>query len=134
MRVRTRVLARALLLLWVALFVAIAFPWGDFQNHTHWYKVGWVPFASPPLKPRDIIGNVVAFIPFGALIVFARGWRSRWVWFAGIVLATLLSIAAESAQLYSHYRFPSATDVTANASGAALGIWLARYTSQLRRQ
>jgi glycopeptide antibiotics resistance protein len=96
--------------------------------------VGWIPFASPPFKPADIVTNVVAFIPFGALIVYAGDWRRGCLWQTGIVLAILLSVAAESVQLFSHMRFPSATDVTANASGAALGIWLARYTGQLRRQ
>jgi glycopeptide antibiotics resistance protein len=132
--VSARLIARGLLLLWLALFAAIAIPWGDFQDHTHWYKVGWIPFASAPLKKADIIRNVVAFIPFGALIVYAGDWRGRWLWPTGIVVAILLSAVAESAQLYSHMRFPSATDVTANAIGAALGIWIARYGSRLRRQ
>ena len=130
MLVRTRTLARLLLLVWLALFAAIAFPWGDFLNHTHWYKVGWIPFVSPPLKPADIVRNVVAFIPFGALFVYARDWSGRSVWIAGIGLTILLAAMAESAQLYSHQRFPSATDVTANTIGTALGTWWARTRTE----
>ena len=33
----------------IALALAIDYPWGDFQGHTHWQNVAWIPFVSPPV-------------------------------------------------------------------------------------
>jgi VanZ family protein len=68
---------------------------------------------------------VIAFIPFGALVVYARDWHGRAVWLVALSAAILLATMAESAQLFSHRRFPSATDVMANTIGTALGTWWA---------
>jgi len=123
--VKARATASVLLVVWLGAFALLFLPWGDFLDHTHWYKVTWVPF-SPPLKPVDVAGNIVAFVPFGLLITIARGAGRWWDWLTGIGLALLLGLGAEAAQLYSHLRFPSATDLTANAIGAGVGVWLAR--------
>jgi glycopeptide antibiotics resistance protein len=123
---RGRARARLLLIVWLALFVLLFLPWGDFQDHTHWFKVAWIPFGSRPVKPLDVIGNIVAFVPFGVLLTLALGTDSTWHWPLGLVAALLLAFGAEAAQLYSHTRFPSATDLAANVAGAALGIWLVR--------
>ena len=123
---RGRARARLLLIVWLVLFVLLFLPWGDFQDHTHWFKVAWIPFVSRPVKPLDVIGNIAAFVPLGVLLTLALGRGSRWDWLLGLGSALLLAFGAEATQLYSHLRFPSATDLAANVAGAALGIWLVR--------
>ena len=56
-------------LLAIGLIVAAVFPWREFQSHSHWAKVRWIPF-SPPLGFRDIAVNVALFMPLGAAIAF----------------------------------------------------------------
>lgn len=133
MRLSARAVAGALLVVWLGAFAVLFVPWGDIQDHTHWYKVTWVPFSAP-LKPVDVVGNIVAFIPFGALSTLTFGTGKWWDWLIGIALALLLALGAEAAQLYSHLRFPSATDLSANVLGAALGVWLVRRRSATRDQ
>ena len=117
--------ARLFLLLTIVIIVLAVFPWGDFQGHTHWEKVGWIPFVSKPLRIRDIIANVLLFMPFGAAIALNVR-PSRAVVLASLSGATI-SFIGETTQLYSHTRFPSATDFVTNTVGAALA---ARLVSQ----
>jgi VanZ family protein len=62
-------------------------------------------------------------MPFGAGVVLATRRRP-----ASLIVATIgaaaLSFAGEASQLYSHGRFPSATDVVCNTGGAALAAYL----------
>ena len=51
--------------IWSAVILAVTVPWTDFVGHTHWGKVQWIPFVSPPVKPLDIAGNVLLYLPFG---------------------------------------------------------------------
>lgn len=92
------------------------FPWGDLQDHPHWDTVGWVPFLSPPLSGLDVVVNLLLGAPIG--IVSGRGFRH------GTTMAILVTLGAallgEWSQLYSHTRFPSATDIAANISGAVV--------------
>jgi glycopeptide antibiotics resistance protein len=113
------------LVAWTTLLVAILIPWFDVTNHTHWMKVAWIPF-QPPIRPFDMAANVVVFVPFGFLWRRCR-FRGRFGRASmALVLGGLLSFVAESAQLYSHSRFPSATDLTTNVMGIAVGWWMAR--------
>lgn len=109
--------------------VVALFPWGDFQGHTHWAKVGWVPFVSPPIRIRDIVANLLLFAPLGGVI----GWRNRRrtaLWLAALT-CTGVSLAGEWTQLYSHSRFPSATDLVCNVAGGLLAAW---WISSRRRR
>ena len=104
---------------WLAVIAAATVPWTSFVTHTHWGKVQWLPFVSPPVKLLDVVGNVLLYVPFGHQLIRAstsrvRGWHAA-------ALAALLSIAVEWSQLYSHSRFPSTQDVLCNVSGAWLG-------------
>jgi glycopeptide antibiotics resistance protein len=93
-------------------------PWGAYQDHPHWGRVQWIPFVTPPIKLRDVLANVLVYVPFGywslRLGRVPRAWR-------GVVLAFALSLGTEYTQVYSHGRFPSTTDLTANVCGAWLG-------------
>jgi glycopeptide antibiotics resistance protein len=107
---------------WVGAILLVVVPWGAFQNHPHWDQVLWVPFVSGPLRVRDIVANVVFYVPFGVLYVrrFRTGVRHA------VLAAAVLSILTELTQVYSHGRFPSSTDIVCNTVGACCGaVWAA---------
>jgi glycopeptide antibiotics resistance protein len=120
--------ARVRWLLWIVVIVAIVAPWRDVQNHTHWSNVVWIPFVSKPWRIGDAIANVLLYLPFGYW--YARQSRRHGAAWRPIVLAAVLSLSTEYAQLYSHSRFPSLTDVTCNLLGAYAG----RHVANLRHR
>jgi glycopeptide antibiotics resistance protein len=109
--------------LWSAVIIAATVPWTDLVGHTHWRKVQWVPFRSPPVKAIDVVVNVLLYLPFGYAWRRALGPRTRH-WQAA-ALALVLSVTVEWTQLYSHSRFPSVQDVLCDVCGAWVGGWLA---------
>jgi len=109
--------------LWTLIICAGVVPWTDLQNHTHWSKVQWIPFVTPPVKLVDIVLNVALYVPFGYW--FTR-WAGRRRTGLAVASAGALSLVTEWTQLYSHSRFPSLTDVTCNVFGALIGVWLAQ--------
>jgi VanZ family protein len=115
---------------WSAVIAAATVPWTDLVGHTHWRKVQWIPFLSPPVKAFDVIVNLLLYVPFGYAWVRASPFRAR-LWH-GAVLAFALSVAVEWSQLYSHSRFPSVQDVLCNACGAWVGGWLAAGGRSMR--
>jgi len=113
---------RRRLALWliVLAIVALTFPW-DLQDHPHWNKVTWVPFATGIVRPIDLLLNLALFVPLGFLL-HSRPSRCRFA--TALVVALVLSVLVEFAQVWSHVRFPSATDVFMNCFGALLGATL----------
>jgi glycopeptide antibiotics resistance protein len=109
----------------VALVLAAGFPWGDLAGHTHWSRVNWIPFAAR-LRPFDVGGNLLLCAPLG--IVAGREFRQG-VLAAG-AMALVLSLFVEASQLFSHLRFPSATDVCCNVAGAIVAAVLVRGTGR----
>ena len=108
------------LILSIGLIIYIVFPWRSYQEHAHWQRIQWLPFVSPPVRLRDVIGNVVLYIPFGFFIAASTRRRDIWKW--GMACAVALALATEFTQVFSHRRFPSMQDVLTNCLGAALGI------------
>jgi hypothetical protein len=83
-----------------------------------------VEVRAPRLVPltidgQDFVENIVGFVPVG--LVLARYGVLR-----GILVAALLTVGAESAQLFMVDRDPSVLDVIANVVGTLLGIAAAR--------
>lgn len=71
----------------------------------------------------EILLNVMLFLPLGFVGRRLPGWGGgRPAWWA--VVGGGLSLVGESAQLFLAGRYPTATDVLANAIGAVLGAWL----------
>jgi len=95
----------------------------DLQNHTHWMKVQWIPFVTPPVKVVDIVVNILLYWPFGYW--FGKHASDARAWRRACLYAFALSLATEWTQLYSHSRFPSLTDTTCNVIGTALGAFFA---------
>ena len=110
-----------LLALSLLIILAADVPWAAWQDHAHWERVGWIPFVSPPVRPIDIALNLTLFVPFG---FFARKSTSR-TWLV-VAAGAALALACETLQVYSHGRFPSATDFVCNIVGTAAGAYLAR--------
>lgn len=95
----------------------------DLQDHPHWYKVAWVPFATGIVRPHDIVVNAALYLPLGFSLQAGTARDRRLL----VVLVSLaLSTLLELTQVWSHWRFPSATDVTMNVAGALLGAAWAR--------
>ena len=111
--------------LWTGLILLVVLPWAGFQSHAHWQRVAWIPFVSPPVKVRDILVNVALYAPWGYLYVRQMPEHRKRLWMA-IVFAAILSVGSEASQLYSHGRFPSATDTMCNVLGAFAGVQYAR--------
>jgi glycopeptide antibiotics resistance protein len=105
---------------------AAVVPWTDLQNHSHWSRVQWIPFVTPPVKLVDIVINVALYIPFGYWFV---RWAGRRRTALAVASAGALSVLTEWTQLYSHSRFPSFTDVTCNIIGTLVGVWVAQQFS-----
>ena len=117
------------LVLWTGLIVLAVVPWANYQDHSHWPRVGWIPFVSSVVKVRDIAVNLLLYVPWGYFCARSFPAASRRAWVV-VGLASALSIITEASQIYSHGRFPSATDVTCNVLGALAGAWLSRRASR----
>lgn len=116
---------------WVVYTLLLAYsglaPWSG------WRDLGLQPFAylAAPL-PRhitkfDLVVNVLAYLPFGALLVLALHPRVKGV--AAVLIALLASVllagAIEALQSYLPARVSSNVDLVTNAAGALLGGVLA---------
>lgn len=121
--------SRIVFALSTALIVALVVPWTRFQDHSHWQRVGWIPFVSPPVRARDIVVNVLLYVPWGYFGVRVRDGRWRAV-LTVVVSAAVLSLMTEASQSYSHGRFPSATDFTCNIAGAIAGAMWSRFRAR----
>src|SRR3954470_5650166 len=84
---------------WVLVVWAISFPWSGRTSRPQWNRVHSVPFTDPADRPRDVIANIMLFVPFG----FSYGRRGAW-WKA-VGIAAIVSVIAEATQLFSTSRF-----------------------------
>jgi glycopeptide antibiotics resistance protein len=126
----SRRLARALLVAWILVILFIVVPWGRFQDHSHWARVNWIPFGGWPFRPRDIVLNVLFYMPFGYLQARLTGHQP---WLRAGLPAFALSTATEFTQVFSHGRFPSINDVICNVLGALAGIALSNRSIRSSR-
>ncbi len=113
--------ARVAFAAWAGVICFIVLPWYRFQGHPHFELIQWVPFVTPPIRLRDIVLNTLLYVPLGYLHVR----RSLVISVPRTVaVAAALSLVTECAQLFSHGRFPSTTDLVCNTFGAYLGaLW-----------
>jgi glycopeptide antibiotics resistance protein len=118
--------ASVALVIWTAVICVIVLPWVRPQNHVHLDLVQWIPFVTPPIRLGDIVLNTLLYVPFGYLHVR----RSHRISIRRtVLLATALSVVTEVAQLFSHGRFPSTTDLVCNIAGAYAGaLWASGRT------
>lgn len=103
------------------ILLATTWPISDYQDHSHWAAVEWIPFSHYQ-RAFDVVANIVLFVPFGLALAW-RGARHdvRRATLAGLAL----SLAVEFSQVYTHNRIATVTDLMTNTTGAWLGAWLA---------
>lgn len=107
----------------IALIVTVTFPW-VLEDHSHWRRVAWIPFFTGEVRLRDLVLNVLLYVPLGWFTPGATR-RSR-IW-TTLAVALVVSGAMEMAQVWSHSRFPSMTDTAMNLIGAVTGsLWASR--------
>lgn len=89
-------------------------------------------FASAPvhgLNPlwtvRDLVLNVVLFVPVGFAFQLGRPRGAPAAWLPALLLGAAISACIEVAQLFAPLRYPSVADLATNALGAACGALLA---------
>ena len=112
---------RVAFVIWTGIICFIVLPWFRPENHVHFEQVQWVPFITLPIRLRDIVLNTLLYLPFGYLHL--RGSNGGTIARA-VALAAALSVVTECAQLFSHRRFPSTTDLVCNTAGAYFGaLW-----------
>lgn len=108
------------------LIVGATLPW-DFQDHSHWRRVAWVPWFSGIVRPFDLLLNALLYAPLGYVLRDRLDARYRLV----VAIAFVLSTSMEIAQVWSHARYPTVTDVAMNAAGAWVGArWAASRASR----
>ena len=64
---------------------------------------------------RDLVENLILYIPVGMVLARLGFWRA-------VMLATLLSLFAETCQFFMMHRFPSLLDLVMNVAGAMTGL------------
>ena len=104
---------------WILVVVVASGPWFGVVREPQWDRVTWIPFTGFGDKPRDMIVNVLLYVPFGWSFVKNRFSRTRVR--DAMVAAALVSIAVEIPQLFYRLRDPSTTDVVMAIVGAAAG-------------
>ncbi len=126
---------RSRLAAYVVLAYTLVIVYASLQPFSGWRMppdamFGFLTAARPRyLTANDILLNIAAYLPFGAMLVIAL--RTRHAGFAGCLIATLLaavlSLALESVQMFLPSRIASNVDLLANSGGGALGAlgaWL----------
>ena len=106
----------------LAFILVVTFPW-DLQNHPHWFKVAWLPFVTGIVRPFDLLINAALYFPLGFFMP-VQSRRARVAVAAALALIT--SGLLEFVQVWSHLRFPSATDLVMNVMGSIAGAFASR--------
>ena len=114
---------------WIPVVWVISSPWVGFTTQPQWHRVHFVPLTDPADKPRDVVANVLLFVPFGYSAAGRRAKGSGFLFALGAAAA--VSLSAEASQLFSTERYPSATDVAAAIVGSALGAGVRKLVGLL---
>lgn len=120
-----------LVLYGVLVIYASCYPWAG------WRTTGLAPwsylFETLPhyWTTFDLITNIAAYVPLGALIVFALYPRVTGVLAicCAVTSGVLLAVALECIQSYLPSRVPSILDLITNTSGVLIGAMLGQWLS-----
>jgi len=135
----------ARLLLWTLLIIVITVPVAQ-MGLEHRRRIRWIPGIDGPRNLLDAVLNVGLYIPFGcwmysrrdaagrrdaARASVGRAFTAREIGKA-VAAAFLLSLFAETSQVFSRSRFPSTTDLLTNTAGAWLGaLWASARAAKM---
>lgn len=114
---------------WGLAVVVVSLPWIGFTAEPQWDRLHLLPFTDPQDTPRDVLINILLFVPFGFWFVAGHGSRQGLA--RAALAAAAVSLIAETPQLFSTQRNPSATDVVSSIAGAAVGVALRHATARL---
>jgi len=67
----------------------------------------------------DLVENLILYVPVGVVLTRLGFWRA-------VMIATLLSLFAETCQLFMMHRYPSPSDLAMNVAGAMTGLLISR--------
>ena len=120
------------LVTWVVAWAVFSLPWSAPSATPHWERVRPPHVrATSQVRPHHVL-NVVFYVP-AAPLAAAVGLPLM----SGVLAGSALSVAAETAQVFSLDRAPDGNDLVANVSGAvlgAMGVLLYRRTRHSRPQ
>jgi glycopeptide antibiotics resistance protein len=74
-------------------------------------------------NPRDLVMNVLLFVPFGFVHQLTRPRGARLAWASILFLSLALSSTVEALQIFTVDRYPSLLDLATNTIGGLLGAW-----------
>jgi glycopeptide antibiotics resistance protein len=110
---------RTRLLLWTLLIIAATVPLTDIGLEPR-RRIRWIPVIAGRRNVVDVILNIGLYFPFGYWMFLRGNNRITRI----LSAAFLLSLCAETTQVFSRTRFPSTTDLLTNTTGAWLGaLW-----------
>src|SRR5687767_1489999 len=115
---------RKVAFLWLMGWAFFSLPLTGFRVGPRFRHVNLIPFHR--VRPLDAARNFAYYVPAG-IIGIELGLPLG----PTVAIAAGLSAAAETAQIFSRNRFPSATDLVLNTAGAAVG---ALYWRRRRRR
>ena len=121
-------LARAMSLSYALLIIYVSLNPFDFDFHNGISASAWLDAPLPRfITLFDVSVNILAYIPFGFLLVFATypRWRNFVALSIAIGLSALLAFSVETLQSWVPTRIPSSMDWWANVFGGLLGGLLA---------
>ncbi len=121
-------LARAMSLSYALLIIYVSLNPFDFDFRNGIDVWAWVQAPLPRfITLFDVSINILAYIPFGFLLVFAAypRWRNFEALSIALVLSALLALSVETLQSWLPTRIPSQMDWWANIFGGSLGGLLA---------
>lgn len=130
----------------IVYFLLFSDMYGRTQGYTN-YRYNLIPFYEirrfirsvmneGSIRPLDIfvnlIGNVIAFIPFGALIRWVRNQKTGF-WIA-VLYTFLFSLAIEMIQFFTKVGVFDVDDLLLNTMGGALGYAIYRILRAIDRK
>ncbi|QWD66156.1 VanZ family protein [Polynucleobacter sp. MWH-Aus1W21] len=121
-------LARAMSLSYALLIVYVTLNPFDFDFHNGISPWAWLDAPLPCfITLFDVAVNILAYIPFGFLVMFATypRWRNFVALAIAIALSAALALGVETLQSWLPTRIPSQMDWWANVLGGLLGGLLA---------
>jgi glycopeptide antibiotics resistance protein len=95
------------------------------------YLENWSAFTGPEKAEiyKDVLGNIIIFIPFPFLLVFLLGFRS---YRRLLFLSFISSLGVELIQFIMNVGVADIDDILFNTLGATLGILMLYIIAQLR--
>ena len=111
--------------MWLLGWALFSVPWSSFTTRPQAGHVDLVPFQDQ--RRADQLRNFLYYVPAGAIGV---GLGLSPV--VTVVSASALSGAAETLQVFSRGRFPSATDLALNTAGAVVGVAMIKVARRRR--